>query len=164
MKTIEVKKTDKKGYGVYALKEFKKGDTILFIGGIVWEREDTINYPHEFNPKWNPIGRRENMIQFLYSKDEWIYINHHCNSNCGLINDRELVAKKDIKIGEEITQDYSTLDIEAINGSAKELEMKCQCGYEKCRKIITTFDRLPKEKQDELYPYLNSSVKEMYNL
>ncbi len=48
-----------------------------------------------------------------------MYMNHSCDPNAGIINDRKLVASKDIHKGGEITIDYSTLDIESITQGSK---------------------------------------------
>ena len=51
-------------------------------------------------------------------EEPWIYMNHSCDSNAGVVDDRKLVAAKDIKKGEEITVDYSSYDIESPTGGA----------------------------------------------
>ena len=39
-----------------------------------------------------------------------VYVNHSCDANCGLRGEITCIAIRDIKAGEEITQDYGLLD------------------------------------------------------
>jgi len=163
MKTI-VKETKNKGKGVYALKDIKKGETILYLDGEIWEKENNKEYNEDTDPNGGPIGRRNNYIQYLKSESDWVYINHSCDANSGLINDKKLIARKNIKEGEEITQDYSAIDIEGIKGGKKELGMKCQCVSNNCRRIIVSYDKLDEKTKKELRPYVNSVLIKLYNL
>ena len=89
-------------------------------------------------------------------------MNHSCDSNAGIINNRKLIAARDIKKGEEITTDYSTLDIESLTQGKKQLMMECKCGGKDCRKVITTFGQLNKKNQDKLKRFLNSYLRKKY--
>lgn len=164
MKKTKVIETKTKGKGVFAKEDIKKGETILFLDGEIWRKNKNEEYNDGIDLAGGPIGRDGNDILYLASDSDWVYINHSCDGNSGLINDKELIARRNIKKGEEITQDYSTIDIEAIKAGKKQLDMKCLCGTHNCRKIITTFDKLSKEKQEELREYLNSTVIELYDL
>lgn len=58
------------------------------------------------------------------------FINHCCEPNCWLINDDDVVARRDIKAGEQITIDYATFIIHEFASSRIE---KCLCGAPGCR-------------------------------
>ncbi|MCX6814076.1 MAG: SET domain-containing protein-lysine N-methyltransferase [Candidatus Aenigmarchaeota archaeon] len=70
-----------------------------------------------------------------------VYVNHSCNPNTGVKDDRELFAIKNIKADEQITFDYSTVMDE------DDWEMDCKCGSRNCRKRIRDFKYLPKSLQ-----------------
>ncbi len=162
MPNVEVKDIGKKGKGIFALKNFKRNEKILYITGKVIETENPSSYPYEIREHWGPLGRKGKKFQFILPESPWMYMNHSCDSNAGLINDRQLVAIKNIKKGDEVTIDYSTLDIESLTGGKSELRMRCMCGSKNCRKVIRTFDKLGLEDQKRLRKYLNSYLKKKY--
>jgi len=81
------------------------------------------------------------------------YFNHSCDPNCGLTPDLKLIAIKPISVGEELTYDYSTTMME------RDWKMKCSCGKSNCRKIISDFDKLPREVQTK---YLELNIVQDY--
>ncbi len=162
MKTVEVKTVKNKGKGVFALKDFKEGQLILNITGKVIQTKNPSKYPEEFQEHWAPLGKRGDTYRFITPKIPWMYMNHSCDSNAGVINDRKLFAKQDIKKGEEITVDYSAYDLESLTGGNKQLSMKCMCGSKNCRKVIATFDKLKKKDRDRLKKYLSPHLKRKY--
>ncbi len=164
MEKVEIRETKKKGKGIYALKNLKKGEHILDITGKIIETENPLDYPEEIREHWGPLGKKGNKFRFITPESPWMYMNHSCDSNAGIINDRKLIATRDIQKGEEITIDYSTLDIESLTQGKKQLTMKCECGSKNCRKIITTFDKLNKKDQDRLKPYLSKYLKKKYHI
>ena len=159
---VKVKTIKNKGKGIFALKDFKKGEHILDITGEVIETENPLDYPEEIREHWGPMGKKGNKFRFIKPEEPWMYMNHSCDSNAGIIDDRKLIASRDIKKGEEITVDYSTLDIESLTQGKEQLVMKCKCGSKNCRKIISTFDRLNKKDQNRLKKFLNSYLKKKY--
>jgi len=159
---VEVRDVKNKGKGIFALRDFNEGECILDITGEVIETENPLDYPEEIREHWGPIGKKGNKFRFIKPESPWMYMNHSCDSNAGIINDRKLIAINDIKKGEEITVDYSTLDIESLTQGKKQLMMECKCGSENCRKVISTFDRLNKKDKDRLKKFLNSYLRKKY--
>lgn len=138
--------SSKIGLGVFANKEFKKGELILKFHGPLLAYEDLPKvYPEEDH--YLQIGKK------LYkgpAKDTEDFFNHSCDPNAGLLIEGEqiaLIAIKIIQKNEEITFDYSsTMD----EGG---WEIHCACGSENCRKRIRDFKYLPepiKEKYRDL--------------
>ncbi len=121
-KNIIIKKSKISGKGVFALRDFEKGEVVL-----------------RWNPK--PIKKSEMELLSVREKNCVIpfsgryfimqsperYINHSCEANT-TVKDNSDVAIREIKKGEEITSDY----IKTKGGSSFE----CKCGSKKCRKII----------------------------
>ena len=155
MENVEVRSTGKKGKGVFALKNIKKGEQILYITGKVVEVADESRYPEHIRGHWHPMDRKGNKNIYVLPELPWMYMNHSCKPNAGIKKDRHLVAIRDIKVGEEINVDYSTLFLEGWH-------MKCECGSENCRKEITTFDKLSPKDQKRLKDYVSSYVKKKY--
>ena len=77
------------------------------------------------------------------------YVNHSCEPNCGFQNGLELVAMRDIAVGEELTWDYSSAIDEAGSDG-----FPCCCGSANCRGQVTSFRDLPQDAQARLRPWL----------
>jgi SET domain-containing protein len=102
-----VVKKSSAGLGLFANKEFKRGDNIIeYTGEVITEAEANRRggkYLFELNDKWTIDGKdRKNLAR---------YINHSCKPNAyAELNESEtrvfIFAKKKIKIGEEITYHY----------------------------------------------------------
>ncbi|MFH0819503.1 MAG: SET domain-containing protein [bacterium] len=118
----DIKKSKINKKGVFAAKDFKKGEIVL---------------------KWTPkfLGKaeveklRNNQKHYIYKvgKDKYLLmqspeklVNHSCEANTQSKNYCD-VAARDIKKGEEITSDYK-------KGSLVSFE--CQCSSKNCRDVI----------------------------
>ena len=146
MKTgFELRKTSKKGEGVFATKLFKVGD-IVMVGVI----KEVLNGNHSHASQVN-----ENEYVFhagLISK-----VNHSCDPNCGIrVNEtgaHDFVAIRDIIVSEEVTFDYAMR-----NYGVDYFPKQCICGSERCRGRITGWKDLPDEWKNEyegfVAPYL----------
>lgn len=105
IKTRGVKaKRSSAGLGLFATKDFKKGERIIeYIGNKVLAADENINnlYIFKINTKWDIDGSpRWNTAR---------YANHSCVPNAEAINYSNRIfieAKKAIKAEEEITYDY----------------------------------------------------------
>jgi SET domain-containing protein len=128
--SVTVKKSHS-GFGLFTLRDFKKGDFIIeYTGEKITEEEANKRggkYLFELNEEWTIDGKsRDNKAR---------YINHSCKPNCyPEIDDTEehiyIYAKKDIKEGEELAYDYGKMYF-------NELMKKGGCKCEPCRKITS---------------------------
>ena len=106
MKNFLVKRSSA-GLGLFADKEFKKGELIIeYVGEKITEEEANRRggkYLFELNDNWTIDGKaRENTAR---------YINHSCKPNCyPELDEKEehvhIYAKRAIKPGEECTYNY----------------------------------------------------------
>ena len=171
MKNLIVKKIKGKGKGLFAGKNFKKGELILRndkgkLKKMTMEEIDKL--PEEKQNHADYIGQGKYVIDL--SPDS--YSNHSCNPNTfvkmksSLVN--ETYALKDIKKGEELTHDYTYTSVDQFDQKNKKKEiyywtLNCKCGAENCRKKVTgDFFQLPKKTQKKFYKYLPSHVKKKY--
>ncbi|MDJ0732984.1 MAG: SET domain-containing protein-lysine N-methyltransferase [Nostocaceae cyanobacterium] len=142
---VESKEVPGKGEGIFALKPFKAGETVM-VGMIekVLEQNDS----HASQVAENKWVRHAGLI----SK-----VNHSCEPNCGIkVNEtggHDFVAIKDISPQEEITFDYAMR-----NYTVNYFPPECMCGSPKCRGRITGWKDLPeatkKEYRGFVAPYL----------
>ena len=136
MQTIEIKKTVLIGNGVFAIKSFKKGETVL-IGRIIKELD--ANHSHA-----SQIGRNRFVLHDRIIRT----VNHSCDPNCGIevnaTGAHNYVAIRDIVEGEEIKFDYAMR-----NYTIEHFPLKCKCGARQCRGKITGWKNLPLDKKEK---------------
>ena len=145
---IVVRSAGKKGKGVFSLKDFSPGQTILKLKHnkiVSSEVVSKLSYHYQNHMGYVGKGR------YAIYKSPEKYINHSCEPNAYFkhINSfrENVVAIKPIKKDEEIVADY-TLD------SVDDWKMKCQCGAENCRKTVSgLFSSLNKATQKKYIPY-----------
>ncbi|MCD4760052.1 SET domain-containing protein-lysine N-methyltransferase [archaeon] len=113
------KKSSIHGIGIFTEKDITK-DTIFYEFPI----ELISNEP---KARWAHIGKNK----WVSDENVLNYINHSCDSNSKLdISDLpKLIAKRDIKSGEEISVDYNETE---KNGK----KVPCNCKTKKCRKYF----------------------------
>ncbi|MFA5838446.1 MAG: SET domain-containing protein-lysine N-methyltransferase [Candidatus Paceibacterota bacterium] len=143
---LEIKKSKIAGNGVFTNKEIKKGQTIYFLEGELCSLDEVIRRVNE--------GKEEPSDPLEIDDEEYLDLNeisrtfnHSCEPNSYIKEKNELIALRDIAVGEEITFDYSTTmndNEEKIVSAGRELwTCKCNCGSKKCRGIIDQFKTLP---------------------
>lgn len=143
------------GKGCFADETIKKGESICFFEGeeTTW-KESERRYLEGKDRLDDPFQISE--TKYIELDKPYIYFNHSCNPNSGFRGKNELIAIRDIKPGEEIAYDYSTVVWDdrwaKIHGA---WTMKCKCKEKNCRKIIGDFLTIPKSQRME---YLNLGV------
>ncbi len=121
---VIVKNSNIGGKGVFALRDFKKGEIILHwdISHILSkEKVDEMT-----NDEKKYISFLDNKYVIMQEPEK--YVNHSCDPNTTAKNFCD-VAIKNIKTGEEITADYT----EELPPNTT---MKCNCGSRNCKKVI----------------------------
>ena len=142
--SIEIKKREN-GYYIVSLKDFCKGDTIFENTSILFNTNTIKNIIVSIEGNYVicldflvHTVNRDNNIREYYGFDT--FTNHSCDPNCSveLPNEEQnslitysVIARKNIKIGDELTQDYTTFDSMLDN-----TEFVCQCNSIDCKKII----------------------------
>lgn len=155
MKNVEVRKSKIQGTGVYALRNFNVGEIVLDIDDSqVVSDPSTLSWEdNEYNCDYLDNGR------IILMKEPERCINHSCDPSTyvkTIGGIRKVIAKKDIKVGDEITYDY------AINGENAG-SFPCKCGSNICRKqYIGNFFKLPTKRQKEYLPFLDVWFENKY--
>ena len=169
MKPFIIKKAGVKGRGVFATKDIKKGEHVIYrdLSKLKpYSVKDIPKHPLAKNPKfadhWDEAGRGKWVLDLSPAS----YVNHSCNPNLATkyytFKKKVSIALRDIRKGEELTVDYSQGAPYGFGTS--EYSMKnCKCGEKNCRKNITSnFFKLPIKLQRKYYPYLSPSIKRKY--
>ncbi len=122
------------GYGVFATRFIPRGT-------LIWVRDDFDQTftPEEFGhltepyrcilEKYSFIDARGNLVLCW---DNSRFFNHSCDANCLSAGYDFEIAVRDIEPGEELTDDYGTLNLRE--------SFTCLCGKANCRGVITPHD------------------------
>ena len=152
MKTVTVKKSRVEGTGVFAARDFRKGEIV-----VKWHPEKVVSKEQMkklSKDEQNHVTPTENGRYLVMGIPER-YVNHSCSANTLAINCSD-VAIRNIKKSEEITSDYSF-------NSNEDWEMNCNCKSKNCRGIVYgSFFKLPVKLQKKYLPYLDNWFKEKY--
>lgn len=149
---ITLKKSKIHGMGLFATKPIKKGE-------VIWKfthttLKEVVKRQFEKLPRYKQRLFYQHGKKFISIADILEYINHSCNPTAWWLGDDTLVARRNIKEGEEITYDYSTNDVNPRTLRS----MRCNCGSKCCRKIVTYKDCLSSEFQKKYKGHLPSWV------
>jgi uncharacterized protein len=120
------------GKGLFAIRNIKAHEVICSIHGRSISFEDTLTLNDQ-----ESYALQIDVDHYIYGQPPFVISNHSCNPNCGISENLELIAIKDIGEGEELCWDYSTSMLE------RHWTMECNCGEKNCRRIIKDFDLLP---------------------
>ena len=83
----------------------------------------------------------------------WRFLNHSCEAN-GTLRDRELVALRPIRSGEQVTFDYNTTEYDMSTPFA------CRCGARGCEgQPVRGFRHLSRAEQESLRPHLAAYLR-----
>ena len=152
MKHIYTCSSSIEGLGINIGEDAKRGEVICRIKGDMQFKVNKSRRDALAHPNWVGV-----------TKDHWIdpdkpfkFLNHSCNPSAGVRGKVELVALRDMKEGEEITVDYST-----IEGDPR-WEMPCACKQANCRKIIRSIHFLPEEQFNKYLPFVSTYFKNLY--
>jgi len=131
------------GNGVLAAEPIKAGEKLMEFGGEIISPEDFETDVY----RMRSILQVGEGVYLALREDDPVpsldeNLNHSCDSNCWLQGTVDLVARRDIAAGEEITLDQGTW-----NHDEDEYvwdQDHCTCGANGCRKTLTHTDwRLP---------------------
>ncbi len=142
----EVRMTEVAGEGVFAVRHFAPGETV--VHGRIKERLGEKNSAHA-----SQVGKND----FVLLADMGPKVNHSCDPNCGVRLNSEgaydLIARRAIAPEDEISFDYAMR-----NFRIEHFPTKCLCGSKNCRGSVTGWQSLPEHRRLEyrglVAPYL----------
>lgn len=159
---IEIRKTAGKGKGAFAVGEIKAGEPLIIFGGEYTDSEGAkgARLAGKLVMQWD-----DNLFSVEDRGDDLGYfINHSCDPNAWMKDVFTIVAKRNIKIGEEITADYALWEADENYIS----KWECKCDSPICRKKVTGKDwRLPELQErykNHFSPLINKRIKAIKNV
>lgn len=115
---IIIKKSKINGKGVFAKRDFKKGEIILKWNPEKLTKEEAV----KLTIKQKHYLYQEKNKYFLMQPPEK-YVNHSCCANT-MVKNKFDIAIRNIEKGEEITSNY---------GVVSNIKFKCACGAKNCK-------------------------------
>ena len=117
---VETRPTPDHGDGLFATKDFRRGQTISQMTGAIVSEEDTPNFQVGANTWMGSMGPALDSV------------NHSCGEpNCAALVEqpgRPVIAIEDISAGDEIMADYSVTSTDPSDGP-----FACRCRSATCR-------------------------------
>jgi SET domain-containing protein len=151
---LEVRGTDKRGYGLFAHEPIQKGELLLVMGGDIVNTEQLAKLEHTFS-----IQVEENLYIAPIGLQKAYRINHACEPAAGVVGQVTFVALRDIAVDEEVCYDYAMTD-----GTAYD-EFECHCGSKLCRGKVSGDDwKLPQlweRYAGHFSPYLQRRIDQL---
>lgn len=115
--------------GVIAIRNFKPGNLVFTIKGPISPNRTKYSFQFGPNEHIEPVNEKDGSSGLGH------FLNHSCNPNVGIRVIRhngngyiQVVARKDIRKGEEVKADYASMEFETTAES-----LTCKCGSERCR-------------------------------
>jgi len=130
--------------GVITQREFHKGDKLFSVKGPILSQPTKYSFSVDLDKHIDPLKDDG-------SFDLGHFLNHSCNPNTfiKIVNRAstkpfiDIIARRDIKTGEELTFDYASLEYDTVTKTV------CKCGTSVCRGTIHGFKDLPEHIKKE---------------
>jgi len=136
---IVVRNSSIHGRGVFALRRIPKGTRIIeYKGKLITDKEADRRYSrvHEHSPHTMLFSLEGGwVIDATRRGNSARWINHSCAPNCDIEEEGQRIfieARRDIRLGDELTYDYNLQIGEKHTKTAKR-EHACFCGARSCR-------------------------------
>ena len=154
----EVRPSSIQGMGMFASQPIRAGEAVVRIGGTVMTEEEFQVYISAVS-RYNAvqIGEETHLVDVPTALGG---MNHCCDANLWMCNEVTVVARRDIAVGEELTQDY------ALYTTSPTWTIKpCRCGTPVCRQMVTGSDwqlqAVQDRYRDHFSPFLNERIRRL---
>jgi uncharacterized protein len=163
---VTVGPAGKKGKGTFALKDFQEGEVILVMDLSENTRvvtESDIPNLGDDGDHLEYIGNGRYVIEYAGTG----MLNHSCSPNAyfefEVLTERQVLALRAIKAGEEITFDNTLCAVDQMEGRWP-WTLECWCGNADCRGLVVgDFFKMPPDWQRRNLRYLPTWVKIHYH-
>jgi uncharacterized protein len=164
---LEVRDTGKYGMGVFTKEGIKKGERLIVFGGYAMTVREEQKLSRSLSD--NAIQIDDDLVIGIRNKSEVEIascVNHSCNPNAGFRGQIFLVAIKNIKKDEEVLFDYAMVLHDVVG--VQPYKMKCECGQERCRRVVGVNDwkkiELQKKYRGYFQWYLQQKINNKINI
>lgn len=136
---IAIRRAGKKGFGVFAKRQFAKNEQVLTYDYAKVKRFYTAKEIFTLSEKQQDHLDYFRKNKYVLGYSAWFRVNHSCDPNARIkplgVLRRVIVAKRTMMKGDEITIDYGAYPNDRSNVAGYE-KIVCHCGAKNCRKVI----------------------------
>lgn len=156
---IEIRPSPIQGNGMFATRPISEGEVVVIIGGTVMSEKEFLAFIKTV-PRFNAIQIAEDahLVDLPTSPGG---MNHSCDANLWMRDEVTVVARRDIAIGEELTQDYAL-----YTTNPNWVLSPCHCGSPLCRHVVTGNDWRRYDVQERyrghFSPFLNERNRHLH--
>jgi uncharacterized protein len=148
---VDVRASTIDGKGLFARRAFLPGETVLVLGGTPIDDRELA----EIVPR-SSLAIEEGLNLMQADDDRARFGNHSCDPNCWMADEVTVVTRREVAKGEELTQDYALASVHP------HWTMKCRCGSDLCRGLVTGSDwKLPELQlsyRNHFSPFINRRI------
>ena len=127
-------KPNKFGKGVYATRDFQKGERVIEVGGTLVKQRSIYTIQ---------VARNLHVMPRSPGK----FLNHSCDPNLGVKMNQhglpDFYALRDIAAGEHLTYDYAMTEFVLEEMEKGRERLVCKCGAPNCRGHLGSYSELP---------------------
>lgn len=142
------------GLGLFAVAPITSGDAVGILGGRVIDDEGLARIAAS-RARYNSAAIGEGINVLLDDEELIARGNHSCDSNLWMRDAIAIEARRDIRVDEEVTIDYSLLTV-------VDWEMRCNCHSSLCRRVVRGTDWTRTELQERyrhhFSPFINERI------
>ena len=125
------------GNGLFAGADIAAGERVLRLGGRLMTTAELDAHITERNAAGSYVDTItiSEGVHLVLPPDTIVHFaNHSCDPNAWHAGPFDIVARRDIRAGDEVTIDYGT------HSGAPGFVMQCDCGTTHCRRFVTSND------------------------
>ncbi len=155
------------GKGIFTKAPINKDELIMVFGGLVVQRKDLDEKVYRLQTAF-PIELDTFIVLPTSDTEETVdeYLNHSCDPTAWLTDEVTVVARRDIKAGEEITLDVATWDMDQEWLYSE--DGICYCKSQICRKKLSPLDyrnpEIQKKYSGHFSPFIQRRIDAMQSI
>lgn len=154
--SVEVRESPIEGTGLFATRPIACGELVSRLGGVLVSTERLHQLFRDSDDYVDTIAVTSELHLVLPSGSPNHHGNHSCDPNLWWSGPFEFVARRDIQLGEEVTNDY------AASTTDPEFSLPCHCGAAACRGVVRSSDawefRLDRVYDGHVVPVVAAAV------
>lgn len=142
--SVHVRVSEIEGTGLFAARPIAAGELVSRLGGRLVSTEQLHRLFEESREYVDTITVADDQHLVLPLGAPNHHGNHSCDPNLWWSGPFDLIARRDIRAGEEVTNDY------AASTTDPDFSLQCRCGSAGCRGIVRSSDAWV-HRLDEVY-------------
>lgn len=154
--SVHLRESEIEGAGLFAARPIGAGELVSRLGGRLVSTEQLHRLFEDSEEYVDTITFGDDQHLVLPSDSPNHYGNHSCNPNLWWSGPFDLVARRDIAVGDEVTSDY------AASTTDPGFSLECRCGSAACRGTVRSSDawvhRLDERYEGHIVPAVAAGI------